>query len=266
MKCSNASREVFYEALCDLERRELLRNAVSRVYVLIHGLGESARANVFHGLCVLGDRLPELRGYGEDDWLKLGALGVVTGLLREANHDFRVRLIEGVLQSKAGLDFPVGFIAQLNRKTDYGTVDLEVDAASAQWLEAVALKRIGEAAVDGTLWESDWRGWHLSFWSRHVGDQPVRDWVISQITTPTRVVHLIKAYVSVSTSGERYFPRLQATDLERFVELSALDKLMPQTLPASPRERDALIMFHKALRLKAEGQPSNEVTRNDRDP
>jgi hypothetical protein len=265
-EAATKGRNAVYEALCVLEDRGALRHVVSRSHVFLHGLTNGACENVFYALCIIGDRLPELRGYSEDDWFKLSAQGVARNLLMAVGPDLRATWIEGALKSKAGLDFAVGFVQGLNRKMEDGSVDLSVEPAAEANLRKYALDRIHLAAADGGLWRSSWLGWHLGFWAKHEGVATVQKWMKQEVKSSTTAIHLVKSLVAVSTSAENYYPRLHAAQLDQYLPLEALLDLLPLPLPEKPRERDAVILLGKAAKLKSAGTPLGDVKLNDRDP
>ncbi|MDP3069776.1 MAG: hypothetical protein Q8N18_05775 [Opitutaceae bacterium] len=256
-------REAIYKELCAFEGQGRLRNVLSRSHVILHDLADPARENVFYALCVLGDRLPELRGYGEDDDFKWTAGNVAIRLLWDISPELRASWIEKALKSEAGLDFPVTFAQRLNRKTESGTVTLQVAPTAAVQIARSAMERIQQAAKDGSLWQSPWLGWHLNFWAEQQGLAAAQEWLAGEVKSSEKALLLVKNLVSVATSNRGYYPRLSAAKLDSYMSLEALLALLPPPRPESPRERDAVIMLEKAVGLKSAGALPGEVKLND---
>ncbi len=263
---ASESRSAISERLSEHEKRGTLRDVLDRSHMLVPELSRDGHRNLVLALCELGDRLPERRGYGEDDRLKLHAYGLVTDMFRAASSRERLSWLEESLTNRVGLDIPLSMVAGLNREMDGGGIDQEVDVSEAQRLTMLGLLRVRSAAKDGSIWRSDWLGWLLGFWTRQSAAVEIGEWLDREVVTAEKAMLLLLAHVSVSTGATNFYPRLEAETLESRFDLSRLSEILSRASPNSWRERDAVEMLSTALELRKAGKYYKEVKLRDSDP
>jgi predicted KAP-like P-loop ATPase len=257
-------RQAFVTHCEAMLQRNLLKPAFERLDAFKDEIPTSALPSLIRALSDLSDKFsdPTPDGLIDFDAATYAFRLIYFGLRRETDANRRFEILRDAFNDSSGLLLAVETVSHEERVGDREARNHEfvIDEAQLPALKEICIRKLREAAKDGSLRKHRRVTMLLLRWSQWASSEEVRAWVSKQVVQPKGAAWLLAQLVSEVRSHGRetkITPFMKLSTVERFADLAILEQKLKNLDESkiSEKEKTSLREFRRALKRRQEGKP-----------